>query len=69
MAATIQIAVWHRNAFALRREEGGKETKETRNNREERNRRTQNAKDSPGAPERPRGGVVAGGPRSFAQKK
>ena len=45
MAATIQIAVWHRNAFALRREEGGKETKETRNNREERNRRTQNAKD------------------------
>ena len=27
MAATIQIAVWHRKEFALRREEGGKETK------------------------------------------
>ena len=39
------IAVWHRKEFALRREEGGKETKEKRNNREERNRRTQNAKD------------------------
>ena len=39
------VVVWHRKEFALRREEGGKETKDKRNNREERNRRTQNAKD------------------------